>query len=295
MKQFLFALLHHAGILRFFAWLNRSHATILSYHSVLESATPLTDDPHKQHIPLPLFQNHLDYLSRHYNVITLAQFIAAKREGRRLPDYSVVLTFEDGFRDFYTAAAPQLEQRRLRATVFVITDFASEPSRADGGPFLSWQEIRDLSARGFYIGSHTCTHPNLTLLSTEEVSNQLAHSLAAIRRHVDQNLIALSYPYGFTSQNVTNVARNAGYLCAIGDTFVDTISDDNRLFALSRVTIASDDSVPALAARVSGFASWARRVFRNDGERTFEPYAESLLDSPASESEPCPDPQASSS
>ena len=295
MKQVLFALLHHAGILRFFAWLNRSHPTILSYHSVLESETPLTNDPHKQHIPLPLFQKHLDYLSRHYNVVTLAQFIAATREGRRLPDYSVVLTFEDGFRDFHTVAAPQLEQRQLRATVFVITDFAGETLREKGGQYLSWQEIRDLSERGFYIGSHTCTHPNLTELSTKEVSNQLAHSLAAIRRHVDQNLIALSYPYGFTSQDITNLARNAGYMCAIGNLFVDAISDDNRLFALSGVTIASDDRVPALAARVSGFASWARRVFRNDSERTFEPYSEPLLDSSVSESEPCPDPQVISS
>ncbi len=295
MKQVLFALLHHAGIFRLFAWLNRRHARILSYHSVLDSAIPLTHDTYKQHIPRPLFQKHLDYLSRHYNVITLAQLIAAEREGRQLPDYSIVLTFEDGFSDFHWVAMPELEKRHLRATVFVITDFAGGNSGPNGESYLTWQEIRDLSDRGFYIGSHTCSHPDLTVLSTGQASSELVDSLAAIRRHVDQNQIALSYPYGFTSQKVVSLARKAGYLCAVGDRFVDTVSDDNRLFALSRVTIASDDSVPALAARVSGFAAWARRVFRSDSEPMPERYPESLPDPAMGESEPCPDPQVISS
>src|SRR5882672_1492499 len=108
MKKYLFALFHATRVLNLISWVNRRKVTILSYHSVVDDDDPLPHDSHKQHLPVRLFRKHLDYLQSNYTVIALSDFLIAKHEHRRLPNYSVVLTFEDGFQDFYTVAAGQL-------------------------------------------------------------------------------------------------------------------------------------------------------------------------------------------
>lgn len=272
MKKFLFALFHSTLLVRLFAWLNRKDVPILCYHSVIDSDQPLNSDPHKQHIPLRLFLKHLDYLQQHYRVISLNEFQKAKREKRRLPDYTVVLTFDDGFEDFSTVAAPHLIARKLPATVFVITDRASARLPPNGESFLTWDEIRNLSAAGLEVGSHTCAHPRLTDLPLQEVMRELAESLSAVRTHTQQPEVALSYPFGNTSEQVARIAESAGYSCAIAS---DAGPNGNSvsLHALSRTVIASDDDVPTFAARVCGL-TWRitriKRLFRATPEESWD-------------------------
>ena len=105
MKKLLFALLYRTGAIHLVSWLNRRRVPILCYHSVVDGEHPPQSDPHKQHIPVSLFIQHLEYLQRNYRIISLSEFNASRRENRPLPDYSVVLTFDDGFEDFYSVAA----------------------------------------------------------------------------------------------------------------------------------------------------------------------------------------------
>src|SRR5688572_11360306 len=126
MKRLLFALLKTTRVINLLAWLNRGKATILCYHSVVKDDQPAYHDPHKQHIRLSLFLEHLDHLQKNYRVIPLDHLLRALRDNQRLPDHSIVLTFDDGFHDFFSVAAKQLTERQLPATVFIIT------GRADG-------------------------------------------------------------------------------------------------------------------------------------------------------------------
>jgi len=273
MKKFLFALLHSTRVIRVISWVNRKHVPILCYHSVIESAHQITPDPHKQHIPLPLFLQHLDYLQRHHCLLTLSEFQSARRENRALPDHAVVLTFDDGFQDFATVVAPHLTRRNVPATVFVITDRAYGNLPPNGESFLTWEEIRELANSGLDIGSHTCAHPCLPDLSLPDVMRELSESQAAVRIHTRQAEVALSYPFGQTSEQISRLASSAGYSCAIAaDSGPNPQTVD--LHTLSRTVIASDDDVPSFAARVSGLTWWItriRRVFRDDRKEAGNP------------------------
>ena len=255
MKRYLFALLQSTRVLRLVSWLNRRKVTILSYHSVIDSDEPVRHDPYKQHIPLCLFRKHLDYLRSNCTVVSLNDFLRAKREGRRLPNYSVVLTFEDGFQDFYTVAAGELARRQLAATVFVITDRAYGRLPPNGEAFLSWQQVQELALSGIEIGSHTCSHPKLTELPLEEVRRELADSRVAILDHMSQAHVPLSYPHGRTSESISRLAQSLGYSCAITTT-LGLNGNEADIFALSRTNIASDDDLATFAARVSGLTWW---------------------------------------
>jgi peptidoglycan/xylan/chitin deacetylase (PgdA/CDA1 family) len=261
MKKLLFALLVSTRAVHLISWLNRKRVSIICYHSVTSDAAPVERDPHKQHIPLRLFLRHLDYLQANYNPVSLSEYLQASRNKLKLPDYSVVLTFDDGFEDFYSVVAPHLFQRELPATVFIITDRAFGRFVPKGESFLNWEQIRELSASGIEIGSHSCSHLPLSELSLEEVTRELGESQALLESNVGCSPVPLSYPFGRTSESVSRLAHSLGYTCAIASDSGPN-SEKASVYRLSRTVIASDDDVATFAARVSGLTSWINRCKR---------------------------------
>jgi len=274
MKKAIFALLHATRVINLVSWVNRERVAIVCYHSVTE--TRVDSDPHKQHIPLQLFLEHLDYLQQHYNVVSLSEYLAARHEKRRLPDYSVVLTFDDGFEDFYAVAAPHIREGKIPATVFVITECAEGRFIPNGESFLNWSEIQELASQGVDVGSHTCSHQNLTELSPSEATKELRESYEVLESRVGRSQLALSYPFGQMSESIAGLAESVGYSCAIAND--DGLnSETTSLFKLSRTVIASDDDVATFAARVAGLTWWiskCRRLLRSEnssGKPSFTP------------------------
>jgi peptidoglycan/xylan/chitin deacetylase (PgdA/CDA1 family) len=269
-KRLLFALLMFTGVTRLIAFLNRRRVTILCYHSVTAQEPPIQDDPYKLHIPISRFLKHLEYLRRFHKVISLDEFLAAVREQRELPDHSVVLTFEDGVRNFLTVAAPHLKRLGMPATTFIITDLTSLAQRpssnhkwqpADDETFLSWPDVEELSQNGIQFGSHTCSHSNLTELSLAEAEKELTDSHKALRARIRQSHFPLSYPFGQVSDEVRQLAQEAGYSCGITTT-VGVNDSNSDLFALRRMVIAGDDDLATFAARVSGLTARVNNLKR---------------------------------
>jgi peptidoglycan/xylan/chitin deacetylase (PgdA/CDA1 family) len=271
-KRLVFAILHAVGATKVAAACHRKRVTIICYHGVSERASRSPHDPFGLHVRGERFIAHLDYLRRHYRVISLREYLAARREGRRLPDYSVILTFDDGYRNLFTAAAPRLTERLLPATVFLITDrvrkdgdgdYALRWAPTDDEIYLSWAEIGAL-AQGVNLdfGSHTCSHIWLTRAPFEEAERELRHSYDAMVSHgLGQEGVSLAYPYGAYSPSIVERARSLGYACAL-TTDEGTNDETTNLFALRRVLIGDDDEVAAFAARVSGLTRWLHRLTR---------------------------------
>ncbi len=88
---------------------------ILMYHSIAQSTNP----KFKQFaVPPALFAEHMTYLRQHsYTPINVTQLVCMLSQGKfALPERPVVLTFDDGFADFYTNALPVLQQCGFTAT-----------------------------------------------------------------------------------------------------------------------------------------------------------------------------------
>src|SRR5712692_5534407 len=101
---------------------------ILMYHSVSNHATK----KFRQFTVSPaLFADHMAYLYQHaYTPITITQLINARmQEKPTLPERPVVLTFDDGFADFFTEALPVLKLYSFVATLYVATSFINDTSR----------------------------------------------------------------------------------------------------------------------------------------------------------------------
>jgi peptidoglycan/xylan/chitin deacetylase (PgdA/CDA1 family) len=100
----------------------RSRITVLAYHRVADPDAPgFVGFRGNASATLAEFEHQMDWVAERMNPITLDE-LAASLDGRNLPDRSVVVTFDDGYRDNLTAAAPALERRGIPATIFLATD-----------------------------------------------------------------------------------------------------------------------------------------------------------------------------
>jgi peptidoglycan/xylan/chitin deacetylase (PgdA/CDA1 family) len=170
---------------------------ILTYHSIDSSGSVISTAP-------DIFRRQMKYLSEAgYDAIPLRELAALLKSETALPSKTVVLTFDDGFRNFYTEAFSVLSEYNFKATVFLVTDFCGKQNNWSGNPpdlprseLLSWDEVRELNAYGVEFGSHTKTHPDLTKLTAAETEAEVVQSKAAIADALGQEISTFAYPFG---------------------------------------------------------------------------------------------------
>jgi peptidoglycan/xylan/chitin deacetylase (PgdA/CDA1 family) len=274
MKNFLFTFIYITRLTHLSAWLSRKRVGILCYHGITENRDRYPQDTYGQDVHSTIFAKHLDHLRRHYHVISLREYIRARYEGQPIKDYSVVLTFDDGYRNFLTAAAPRLAEAGMPASVFVVTDHLPEGNDADppitwapedDERLLSWAELKKVEGRYVGVESHTCTHPLLSTLSPATAERELRDSRAAIGARLSSPAWAVAYPGGDYSAVVVAQARAAGYLVGLTiERGTNGVTTDP--FTLRRIVIVSSDTEAAFAARVSGLTGHISAVCQWQGK-----------------------------
>ena len=104
---------HAVGGLHVLRMLSRSCTRILMYHRFPRASRES-------------FRQQCRHLARNYTVVGLSQFADCLRSGRTLPPNGLVITVDDGYRDFYEVAWPVLREFGLTATVFLVGDFLEQ-------------------------------------------------------------------------------------------------------------------------------------------------------------------------
>lgn len=223
---------------------------ILAYHRVGE--------PKGDHVPTVTpenFQEQLEGIARsRYTVLDLSAVVERVAQGRPLERRSVVITFDDGYEETCTVAAPLLRRFGFRATVFVTPTEIGLPG------FLTWEQLRTAGRDGLAVGSHTMHHAFLPLLSQDQVQHELTESKLTLERQLEHPVTLLSYPVGGYTPTIQDVARTSGYraACTTNRGTARTVLD---LFALRRIKMTDRDRHPLfLQAKLSGYYDLFRRL-----------------------------------
>lgn len=193
-----------------------SGTPILGYHSVAGDDSNITISPE-------IFAFQMSWLKNAgYRGVSFKHFISFIEDNGKLPEKTIVLTFDDGLKDFYSSAWPVLRRFNFSATVFVPTDYIGDESRwyADYGltpvPMLSWEELRELAASGIDIQSHSCSHRPLTELSPEDLRQEVSESKRVLEQGLGQPVDLFCCPQGAENDEVAAAIRDAGYKAGIG-------------------------------------------------------------------------------
>ena len=216
----------------------------LAYHSVGSSKTPLTVAP-------AVFEQHMRWVKEFGYPISGAQ-LREFLDGAELPPRPVLVTFDDGYRDNLTSAAPILRRHAIPALIFVCTGFvgAKLPLYAEMLPALSWEDIRELhQTAAIEFGAHTRTHPRLSEVPLDVARKTIRDSKRDIERVLETVIHTFSYPQGRFNDAVVEIVRQEGFRIAFGGE--GCIRRSTPPLLLPRVQVDSAASVDALAWKIS--------------------------------------------
>lgn len=177
-------------------------------------------------------------------------------------DRRVVVTFDDGYADFYSAAYPILSEYGFKATVFLVSGHTGDQRlQFKGKECLTWSEVRELHSKGICIGSHTVTHPELKLLNRAEVEYEISRSKQAIEDKIGSSVKSFSYPFAFpeADQAFTGFLESKlaghGYQNGVS-TIIGRASGRSHRFFLPRLPVNTWDDVRFFQAKLEGAYDW---------------------------------------
>jgi len=178
----------------------------LMYHHIQNLETAKAAGYGSLTVDTGIFQKQMQYLKDHgYNPMRPEQLIAFFDGTGGLPGKPVYLTFDDGYADFASDAAPILRSFGFPATAFIPTGLLENPG------YMSWGSLGDAASGGLiYMANHTWSHKSVTT-SLSEDQREISTADTQLSQHGYNAAKVFAYPYGTSSANGTTVLSQMGY------------------------------------------------------------------------------------
>lgn len=219
---------------------------VLMYHYIRVNPNPRDSLGYGLSVTPTDFAAQINWLaSNGYHAIFPSELTAAMTQKAPLPTKPIVLTFDDGYRDFYDQAWPVLKQAGMKSASAVITTGADKADRGDQS-YMPWWMIRELDASGMVeIASHTLTHGDVTKMSAAQRWAELTTSKEALEQQLGHAILTFIYPSGRYDGASVADAKRAGYQIAFTTQLgkVRVPQDTGLLLQLSRVRVAGGTSL----------------------------------------------------
>jgi peptidoglycan/xylan/chitin deacetylase (PgdA/CDA1 family) len=235
---------------------------ILMYHSISDNLFGKSHPYFHINTSPEVFSQQMRWL-RHagYRTLSLAEAWAGLESGSDLSK-KVIITFDDGYRDFYTDAMDVMKQCGFTATIFLTTDrIRNAPARIEGADYLTWKEVRELYDQGIQFGAHTVTHPDLRSLGPEQIEYELGRSKEIIEQSLGAPLKSFSYPHAFPEEDrpftrfLQDLLENQGFENGVS-TIIGRAQRENNRFFLPRLPVNSWDDPCLFRAKLEGGYDW---------------------------------------
>jgi len=237
--------------------------TVLTFHAIGESDSDCDSlDYRNMFLSRRLFRDLLDGLTRYgYRFLSPGKAMSCLRGETAPPKKPVVITFDDAYASVFDEARPLLEERGIRAAVFVPTGTIGQAfggnTREGSGPAMpsmTKEQLVTLRDAGWAIGSHSVSHSAFSALTNKDAKRELVDSKSCLEDILGSSVAMFAFPYGepdvaFRSEHV-EMARDVGYqwILTMKPGFVP-IEQSGRVWP--RVGIGADTTVDALLNRLA--------------------------------------------
>lgn len=205
---------------------NSSKIVILTYHNLTESKADIKSS---SDIVATDFKKHMEYLHKNnYKTLGIDEFLNYYKQGS-FPEKSVMITFDDGYKSFYTMAYPVLKKYNFKAVIFPIVSLTPGLERKTiWNEHLTFSHLRLMNQDSDLvdIGSHTYDlhyYKNDKKVAIDRkkdenideyksrIRKDLRVSQDILELQTDREIIALAWPYGATNETAKQIANELGF------------------------------------------------------------------------------------
>ena len=213
---------------------------ILTYHHT-EQAPPKGFPMRSLWVTPSSFSTQMHWLSRlGYRGLAMSElmpYLRGEKKGK-----VVGITLDDGYQSNVSHALPILKQHGFSATCYVVSGRLGQHNEWDAAlgmakaALMSGEEMRAWVDAGMEVGSHTCSHADLSQLSLAEARHELLQSKSDLENLLQKPVTQFCYPYGHFSPEHEALVSQAGYEAAT-TTHRGRACATDRMTALPRVPV----------------------------------------------------------
>jgi peptidoglycan/xylan/chitin deacetylase (PgdA/CDA1 family) len=247
LKTFLYLCFFYLGIFRLIRtgrrWANSSRAVILLFHRVNDiSVEPLTTS-------IVAFAEFLTMLKKYYRVCSTSWLVERMKNKEPIPADTIVIHFDDCYRDVFQHAIPLLEKAGFPATFFISSGFIDKDRAfhhdVDCYPFsyenLKRSEVHALAGKGFEIGAHTVNHADLGGIPLPQAEFEVMQSRADLETITGKRVRFFAFPFGKInniSEESRKIIMESGFE-ALFSSYGGMVGKDCNLFDIPRRGVSS--------------------------------------------------------
>lgn len=285
------------------AW-SQSNFKVLSFHDIVPA---MTENSEIDDVTADNLINYFSWLNVNgYNVISVQDILTAKKTGQALPEKSIVLTFDDGYKSFYTYVMPLLKAFNYPATLAIVGSWLEVPENgtvlyADKlvprSKFLSIKELQEVSGSKLVeIASHTYDlhhgilgnnegnmMPALTTFEYNKntlqyesdahylnrIKSDLVKNNAWIKKHTGISPRVVVWPYGRYNQVAQSMAKALGMDMALTLDGVEN-SEAQTLDSVGRIYLIDNPEIDDFVAKLRDLPPALERVMHVDLDYVYD-------------------------
>ncbi len=215
--------------------------TVIYYHDIVPNGMGSS----YQKIDVDHFGRQMQYLhDQGYHPLHFSEL-----EGN-VPERSVIVSFDDGFRGVYEYAAPVMKQYGIKGNVYLPTAYIGEKPQ-----FMTWDMVNELTDT-FEFQAHTHLHTDIRTFTQESLLEEINISDALFQQHGLPLPKAFCMPYGtFHGKSVKLLQETRRYRYILGS-YYGQMKGRPAHKVLPRIGISNDDSIQTFADKLHGKYNW---------------------------------------
>ena len=264
MKKIIRLLVLSMLVLSMLASVAMAQVAVLCYHEIDRANDDFSVTSHE-------LGNQLSWLKKNgWHFVSLDEYLAYTRGQKKLPDKSVMITFDDGYESFYTKVYPLLQKYQIPGMLAIVTSWTDgEGKPTDVQKLATWDQLREMERSGLVtVVSHTHAmhkqqaidpqgdrdsvagnrlYLNDRYETDEEYRSRLNHDFQATQRLFQEKLghpaRVVVWPYGIYSAEAIKAAQDNGMEGSfLLDGGINGTGDKARLYA-KRMIMTQDITI----------------------------------------------------
>jgi peptidoglycan/xylan/chitin deacetylase (PgdA/CDA1 family) len=209
---------------------------IIMYHRI--DISPINS---QYYVPPGKFEEEMKLLHDwEYTTITTEMLVKAITEGTELPPRPILITFDDGHLNNYTTAFPIMQKYGFTGVLYVVGSYIGADE------YMNADQIKEMAAAGWEVGSHSMSHADLTVLEPQRQRYEVVGSKEFLEKTLGVPIKTIAYPFGYSDSAVIDYAHFAGYIAGMSLGFTADQGTGN-LFTLQRRDIKGTYTVKQFA------------------------------------------------